>query len=424
MLLSFTVENFRSIRDRQSLILEASSDSHLRESHVIKASGHEVLKSAAIYGANASGKSNVINAMIWMRRFVLESIFEKVENPEIPVEPFRLNADSRSAPSVFEIEFLLGDDRFRYGFALSKSSVEEEWLFRKRPKGQAAKIFSREGKKITTNPRQEKGLERFITNTKPNTLFVKVCDAFNFAFADQVMEWFRNFRYVSGLDETGFIGFTADRIREEKHRTALLDFAKRADFNLCDIRSSIEPLTEKDLPENLSSEVKKRLLSANPQKGEIFTGHSVFDSDGEIVGIEEFDFEEEESQGTRKFVALAGPILHTIEGGSILLIDEFEARLHPNLTKAILQWFNGPQNTKGAQLIIATHDTGLMDPDTLRRDQIWFCEKDARGSTSLYCLDEFDKQEVRATTKFNRQYLQGIFGAVPHTALQEYLTSA
>lgn len=424
MLLSFTVENFRSIRDRQSLILEASSDAHLRESHVINAPGHDVLKSAAIYGANASGKSNVINAMIWMRRFVLESISEKVEHPEIPVDPFRLNADSRKAASVFEIEFLLNDERFRYGFALSKSGVEEEWLFRKGLKGKSAKIFSREGKNITTNPRQEKGLEPFIPRTRPNTLFLKVCAEFNFAFAEWIMEWFRNFRHVSGLDETGFIGFTADRISEERHRTALLDFVKRADFNLCDIRSSIEPLTEKDLPESLPSEVKKRLLSGNPVKGEIFTSHSVFDSADEIVSVEEFDLEEDESQGTRKFVALAGPILHTIEGGSILLIDEFEARLHPNLTKAILQWFNGPQNTGGAQLIIATHDTGLMDPDILRRDQIWFCEKDARGSTSLYCLDEFDKQEVRATTKFNRQYLQGIFGAVPNIALQEYLPSA
>lgn len=424
MILSFTVENFRSIRERQSLIFEASADPHLEDSHVIKRDGHKVLKSAAVYGANASGKSNIINAMIWMRRFVLESISEKVENPTIPVEPFRLHTESRNAPSVFELEFMLADIRYRYGFALTSSGIEEEWLYRKGKKGATANIFTREKQDIVVNKRQERGLEPFIPRTRPNTLFLKVCAEFNFAFAEWVMEWFRQFRYVSGLDETSFIGFTAERLGEAVHRERIMEFIRKADFNLCGIRSEFEPITEKDLPENMPSELKNKVLKGNPLKGDILTSHKVYDSDGEVSGQEEFDLEEDESQGTRKFVALAGPILHTIEEGSILLVDEFEARLHPNLTKAILQWFNGPQNKNGAQLIIATHDTGLMDPDLLRRDQIWFCEKDRCGSTALYCLDEFDKQEVRASTKFNRQYLQGIFGAVPQVALEEYLTSA
>jgi len=363
--------------------------------------------------------------MIWMRRFVLESISEKVENPTIPVEPFRLHTESRNAPSVFELEFMLADIRYRYGFALTSSGIEEEWLYRKGQKGATANVFTREKQDIVVNKRQEKGLDPFIPRTRPNTLFLKVCAVFNFAFAECVMEWFRHFRYVSGLDETSFIRFTAERLSEEVHRERIMEFIRKADFNLCGIRSEFEPITEKDLPENMPSEFKNRVLKGNPMKGgDILTSHNVYDSKGEVSGQEEFDLEEDESQGTRKFVALAGPILHTIEEGSILLVDEFEARLHPNLTKAILQWFNGPQNKNGAQLIIATHDTGLMDPDLLRRDQIWFCEKDRCGSTSLYCLDEFDKQEVRATTKFNRQYLQGIFGAVPQVALDEYLTSA
>jgi AAA15 family ATPase/GTPase len=424
MILSFTVENFRSIRERQSLIFEASADSHLEDSHVIKRDGHKVLKSTVVYGANASGKSNIINAMIWMRRFVLESISEKVENPTIPVEPFRLNTESRNAPSVFELEFMLADIRYRYGFALTSSGIEEEWLYRKGKKGATAKVFTREKQDIVVNKRQEKGLEPFILRTRPNTLFLKVCAEFNFGFAEWIMEWFRHFRYVSGLDEKGFIGFTAERLGEAVHRKRIMEFIRKADFNLCGIRSEFEPMTEKDLPENMPSELRNKFLKGNPMIGDILTSHNVYDSNGEVSGQEEFDLEEDESQGTKKFVALAGPILHTIEEGSILLVDEFEARLHPNLTKAILQWFNGPQNKNGAQLIIATHDTGLMDPDLLRRDQIWFCEKDRRGSTSLYCLDEFDKQEVRASTKFNRQYLQGIFGAVPQVALDEYLTSA
>jgi len=421
MLISFTVSNFRSIRDRQSLILEASADSTHAHSHVIaQKPGPGLLKSAAIYGANASGKSNVINAMIWMRQFVLQSISEKIETPKIPVEPFRLQKGNEDQPSVFEVEFLLEDARYRYGFAVGREGIAEEWLFRKRAKGKEACVYTREGQSINANAREEKGLDPFAKRTRPNALFLKVCAEFNFPFAEQVMGWFRRLRFVSGLSDQGLIWFTANRIKEGKHRNELLRFVQKADFQIGGIRSRTEPLTEDQLPPFLSPEDKAGILARDPVMGEIFTRHEVFSDDGEVVGETDFNLEEDESEGTSKFVALAGPILHTLEEGSILLIDEFEARLHPNLTKAILQWFHGPENNKGAQMIIATHDTGLMHPDLLRRDQIWFCEKDDRGGTSLYCLDEFDKQEVRTTTKFNRQYLQGVFGAVPKPALDEF----
>ncbi|MDQ8183632.1 ATP-binding protein [Pelagicoccus sp. SDUM812005] len=421
MLISFSVENFRSIRDRQSLIMHAAKgDNHLAHSHVVEKAGNSILKTAAIYGANASGKSNVINAMIWMKRFIVEAISEKVESPEIPVEPFRLQRSSVKKPSVFEIEFLVGEILYRYGFAVNTNGVQEEWLFRKRPKSKPAEIFSRQKQEIKTNTSQEKGLKPFAERTRPNTLFLKVCAEFNFSFAEEIMNWLRRFRNISGLSDEGFVRYTAKRISKESHREELLEFIRKADFNICDIRSELGPLTDEDIPPILSSEIRKKLLSSSVSKSDILTSHSVFDNSGKIVATEEFDLKKDESEGTRKFVALAGPILHTIEEGSILLIDEFEARLHPNLTKSILQWFQGPQNRKGAQIVFATHDTGLMTPELMRRDQIWFCDKDEQGATTLFCLDEFDKQDVRNTTKFNRQYLQGIFGAVPRIALEEF----
>ena len=145
----------------------------------------------------------------------------------------------------------------------------------------------------------------------------------------------------------------------------------------------------------------------------------IYDDENNIAGLEEFDLENEESEGTRKFIAMSGPLHHTMEEGSILAIDELEARLHPKLTKAIVEWFFGPSNTKGAQLIFATHEIGIMVPEILRRDQIWFCEKNGEGATSLYSLDEFDSSKVRSNTRFNKQYLQGIFGAVPNLAINE-----
>lgn len=421
MLISFSVENFRSIRERQSLILEASADKTHSHSHVIaREPGPGLLKSAAIYGANASGKSNLIRAMIWMRRFVLESIAEKVESPEIPIEPFRLQKGLEDGPTVFEVEFMLEDLRYRYGFAVSRKAVEEEWLFRKRPKGRPARVFIREGQSVDSNSREEKGLEPFAKHTRPNALFLKVCAAFNFTFAEAVMEWFRRLRHVSGLSEPAFIWFTANRLREASDQEEILRFIRKADFNISGITSKTEPLSEEHLPPFLPPEEKNRILAREMLVGEILTRHRFFDKDGAIVGEVDFDLDDDESEGTRKFIALAGPILHTIAEGSILLIDEFEARLHPNLTKAILHWFHGPQNRNNAQIVLTTHDTGLMDPALVRRDQIWFCEKDERGGTSLYSLDEFDKQEVRPTTKFQRQYLEGIFGAVPKLALEEF----
>lgn len=421
MLINFSVENFRSISERQSLILEASSDPHLRHRNTFVAGANlELLKSVALYGSNASGKSNVLGAMIWMRRFVLESLSEKVEQTKVPVETNRLHKDQRYGASVFEIEFLISNERFRYGFAVSGKGIEEEWLFRKRIKGPEARIFTREGQNITPNSRQEDGLRPFAPRTRPNTLFLKVCAEFNFDFAERIMNWFRHFRSVSGLSEAGFISYTAGRMLNDNKRKDLLKFVQKADFNICDVKSTVEPLDETKLPDDMPSDLKKRLLSEGLNTAEIKTCHKIYDTEGNQVGIEEFDLEDDESQGTRKFVAMAGPILHTIEQGAILLVDEFEARLHPKLTKAILDWFHGPQNEGGAQLIIATHDTGLMTPSTLRRDQIWFCEKDRQGASTVYCLDEFDKQDVRATTKFNRQYLEGIFGAVPQVALEEF----
>jgi AAA15 family ATPase/GTPase len=131
----------------------------------------------------------------------------------------------------------------------------------------------------------------------------------------------------------------------------------------------------------------------------------------------EFDLKKDESEGTRKFIALSGPLHHAVEDDGVLVVDEFEARLHPLLTQAIIDWFHSPLNPGRAQLIIATHDVHLMEPERIRRDQVWFTEKDDKGETQLYNLAEFDPQDVRPTTKFSRQYLLGLFGAVPRLAL-------
>ena len=150
---------------------------------------------------------------------------------------------------------------------------------------------------------------------------------------------------------------------------------------------------------------------------EIKTQHVRYGRDGKETGTVEFDLKRQESQGTRKFIALSGPLHHTVGQGSALVLDEFEARLHPLLTREIFRWFHSPANRSNAQLVVATHDIGLMEPEIMRRDQVWFCDKDGKGATSLYSLAEFDSTKVRPTTRFSRHYMQGLLGAVPKLAL-------
>lgn len=419
MLISFAVENYKSIRDRQVFSLEATSDDHLAESRVVETDGLRILRSAAVYGPNASGKSNLISAIIGMRQIILAAP-PRTEDQMIPVEPFRLRPLPHKHPTSFECHFLLDGLRYRYGFTADRERVHEEWLMRKHHGHKEASLFTREGQEITVNPEQFKeGVDK-KSYVHRNTFFLPLCAQLAGETASKVVNWFRRLRYITGLSDSGYFFFTAKRMQEPNYRERLIRFAQLADFNITDLSSKLGDPTEVKLPDSVSDEARQRLLEdimmANT---EIKARHLVFDEKGKEHGTVEFDLKREESEGTRKFVALSGPLHHTAEDQAVLLVDEFEARLHPLLTQQIIDWFHSPQNPGRAQLILATHDVLLMEPDRIRRDQVWFCQKNATAATNLYCLAEFDPQQVRHTTKFSRQYLLGLFGAIPKLALLE-----
>lgn len=416
MLISFSVENFKSIRDLQTLSMEARSGDHLEWSHTIEVGKRRLIKSAAIFGPNASGKSNVIEAMIWFREFVLNSSKKGQAGELIETKPFRLSTETENAPTHFESEFAWKGFEFRYGFEITEQQVISEWLFRKSASAKPAKLFTREGQDFDISTKffkEGKGLEK---RTRDNALFLSVCSQFNGEVATEVMEWMQQFRHVSGLSEIGFFGFTASRLQKSDHRQKLLELAKKADFNIQSISSELEEMSEAELPLSIPAEVRRQLLSEKYMRADIKTTHDKRDAKNDVIGQVEFDLQSDESEGTQKFIALSGPITHTLEEGSILVIDELEARLHPRLTQAILDLFHSPVNRKNAQLVFATHDVTLMEPDQFRRDQIWFCEKNETGATELYCLGDFDSNQVRPTSKFSRQYMLGLFGAVPKLA--------
>jgi AAA15 family ATPase/GTPase len=428
MLLNFSVENFRSIKERQTLSLEATADDELEATHVHEEVGIRVLRSVVIYGPNASGKSSLLDAMGTMRHFVLSSAREGQLLDEIPVEPFLLHEATEHAPTTVEWDFLWQGNRYRYGFSADAASVKAEWLFRSRGRAKAARLFTREGQNIKVNAEQFreglvlKKLEKDLGNppVRENALVLSVVAQFNGQTSKEVMEWFNQLRFTSGLSDRGHFFYTADRLKDATSRKKLLSFAQRADFNISDLSSEVSEVAVEDLPGEAKTHLPpgKKFLTA-----EIKTKHPRYDRNGELAGDVEFDLEDQESQGTRKFVALSGPLHHTIEEGSALIVDEFEARLHPLLTREIFAWFHSPSHHCTAQLIVATHDVGLMDPEFVRRDQVWFCEKDAQGATSLYSLTEFDSNLVRPTSKFNKQYLLGLLGSVPKLTLIKEVAS-
>jgi hypothetical protein len=400
------------------LNLEATSDDHLEPSRVISNKNVRLLRTVVIFGPNASGKSNLLKAMRVMRNFVLSSGREGQIEDKIPAEPFRLLDDADEVPSSFELEFILGELRYRYGFSADTTRIHSEWLFRKRPKTRAATLFTREGQIITPNPDHFKeGVER-KQFARPNALFLSVCAQLNGQLSVEILAWFERFVFASGFSDASYLKFTAKYLRDPSNAAEITRFAQRADLSICGLSSEWEEKPEDTLPKSLPQETRRKLISTGFLVDAAITiQHARFSKHGEPTGTVEFDLEKDESQGTRKFIALAGPLFDTVRSGNVLVIDEFEARLHPLLTQQIFEWFHSAARGTSAQLVIASQDPLLLDPEHVRRDQVWFCEKDQQGATNLYSLAEFDPQQVRHTTKFGRQYLLGIFGAVPHLAL-------
>jgi AAA15 family ATPase/GTPase len=422
MLLSFSVENHLSFRDLETFSLAASSDQRHEAFSVVETQKERVLSVAAVYGANASGKSNLIDSMNWLREAVLAPVSQSVREPQIPVDPFLLRKGNEQRPSFFEIEFLWKNHRYRYGLQVTREKVEAEYLFRKRPGIKEANLFTREGQDIQPSPTQFKEGKGLETRTKATSLFLTVCAAFNVAEAETVVEWFRQFRFVSGLDDMGLFHFTAEQIQKKPMRDRILRFSQKADFNISGLESDYEEVSKDNAPEDLPKHLQHHLAAGkNLIRAEIRTSHPQFDANGKIVGQVTWDLLKKDSEGTQKFIALAGPILHTLNQGSVLVIDEFEARLHPALTSAIIDWFQGPANRNKAQLIITTHDVNLMTPEHLRRDQIWLVTKDPTGHSSLARLSEFDVNQVKPTSRFNKHYMMGLYGAFPRVAIDEFL---
>ena len=416
MLVEFTVANFRSFQDAMTLSMVAANlvakDKTVDTSNLIKTDSEiSLLKTAVIYGANASGKSNLLKALLFMKSFMVNSSKESQSTDKIGVEPFKLGLYGETSPSHFELVFIMDGIRYRYGFEADRNRVSAEWLFYV-PSSRETSVFSRKDNVIAVSKKYDaEGIDK---RTRNNALYLSVCAQFNVPLAEKILAWVSDkLNVLSGLHDHHYRNYTAGSCDTDANRLRISSLIKALDTGISGITVERNTLGIDSLPSAMPEELKK-LITRGPDsftQVSVKTTHKKYGNDGSFVGEEEFDMDENESDGTQKLFALAGPLLKALNEGEVLLIDELDSRLHPLVTLAIIRLFSEVEsNSKNAQLIFVTHDTNLLDKSLFRRDQIWFTEKNRYGATSLYSLAEF---KIRNDASFGSDYIKGKYGAIP-----------
>jgi AAA15 family ATPase/GTPase len=422
MLIQFSVNNYHSIKDTITLNMLVSKSKNDKLKNFFSIRNYKLLRSAVIYGANASGKSNIIKAMAFMRNFVLNTFKIIQSTDKLPHEPFKLSTETENSSTTFEIIFFKDNIKFRYGFEYDSDIIYSEWLFSDE-KGKEAKLFTRdvdEGDYVNREKFKE-GLKFFDRkneriNISKNQLFIWKCDQENGKISKSILDWFKDFNVLDGVSIEENI--TLGLIEKLNLKKEVVELVKTGDIDIDDIVIEEEEI---DNFNTLPDIVKRNILLNKAQKISkisINTKHKKYNKNGNVIGKEEFDLSDE-STGTKKLFSLAAPIIDTLQNGKVLVIDELEVNLHPILTQNLIKLFNDENvNKKNAQLIFTTHDTNLLKPSIFRRDQIWFSEKNKFSSTEIYSLVEF--KGVRASEDFEKQYIQGKYGAIPYIGKFEF----
>jgi AAA15 family ATPase/GTPase len=410
MLIEFRVRNFRSFGQESVLSMVASSDRDLLETNTVETgipSLPRAVRSAVLYGANASGKSNLLRAMQLMRGVVLESVLLKPEQL-FNVSPFRLDEKLKSEPTLFEVTIVLDGVRHQYGFEFTPSRIVSEWLLvyqTRKPQRWIDRRFDPETGTETFefSPSLAGQKRAWQEATRPNALFLSTAVQLN---SDQLMplhRWFQDFLIVL-LDGAMLpFDYSTSLVRTPEGERAVRAMMTAADIAI----SSIKTIARKGFIQHVQLDMFSGASETNRQEGELLLPQFTH-SAGNVSA--EFEYADE-SQGTQKLFALAGPLLNIIRQGKILVIDELDRSLHPLLVRQVVNTFQDPAlSSSGAQLLFTTHDTTLLDQTLLRRDQIWFAEKTAGQSSILVPLSEFSPRKGEALEK---GYLAGRYGGVP-----------
>ncbi|MBE6140510.1 MAG: ATP-binding protein [Firmicutes bacterium] len=396
MIIEFSIANFLSFKERVTFSMLANSSNGL-DNNYIEVNDKKILKTSAIYGANASGKSNLFKVLTNVILMLRGSNNSDI-NAKLPIVPFKFAREIK--PSEFEIKCIIDEIRYVYGFVADKDKIYEEYLYYY-PNGRETKIFDRTNvSEYTYTQKDEKILKEIETKNAPNKFFLATATNWNFEKTKPVYNFLTmGIGTCFNLETLKAIALS-EYAQNDKLKDFALDFLKKADFNIVDYQ-----VVEVSVPEEVLLEIRKRDTSVQETS-------KFFNFLFKHKGAENYLSLDEESLGTQMIFALIPFIADTINNKKILVIDELDKSLHPFLVQYIVEMFNDPEiNKNGAQLIFNTHDTNLLDLNIFRRDQIWFVEKNNdNGESDLYPLSDFS---VRKSENIEKGYMLGRYGAVP-----------
>lgn len=417
MIIQYTVGNYRSFNDKRTLNFEGKGISELK-SNLFSVGKHKLLRSIVIYGANSSGKSNLIKALEKMRELILSSV-KLNDSDELDYSPFLLSTQNENDSTFFEIVFVQDNFCYRYGFEYNLTKITKEWLFQKKDSKAEKTMFLRTTDGIAVNDSFEEGNGKEVS-TNDNRLFISLVAQLGGEISKKIIDWFKGYNVISGLDHKDYNGFTTRMLHKKLDGfNESLNLFKTLKLGFKEIKTRESEFNQTTLPNDLPDKLKNRLIKDLSGKMLISlnTLHDKYDRNGNAISTVEFDKDEMESEGTNKLIYLSGPIFDTLNLGKVLIIDELDAKLHPLITAHIIKLFNNPNtNPNNAQLLFATHDTNLLSNDVFRRDQIWFTEKDEKEATDLYSLYDFDLPDgskVRNDANIEKNYIRGRYGAIP-----------
>lgn len=424
MILNFSIQNFGSIKDRQTLSFEADKSTHLEDTYVVTFGEHRILKLALIYGANASGKTTILKALNFLRDLVLKPEIRKTS--ELDFSPFLFDPHTPKQNSVASIEFIHNGTRYYYELVFFKKAIVSEELYFYQPN--KANVYKRKtnlsnqfteitfGSKISKDKIFEKNLE---ANTLWNNTVLGGYLKTNIDFKElqEVVDWFRNYLHPLVYTRTALEGFVTSKIDEGTIlKSDVVRILKKADFNISDIVIQKE---EEQIPDGIIEFMKNHIKSQNAtdeiikleEKGKISTVNIEFEH---TVGNAKYALPLElESQGTRRYYGFAGLLALLIQKPSAFPIDALEASLHPDLYLHFLLSFL--LNSKQSQIISTTHNREILDnKDIFRNDVIWFTDKQESCSTELFALTDFDSSVVRNTTNILNAYKSGKLSGSPN----------
>lgn len=432
MLINFKFSNYRSFKDGANLNMKAVGLSDFKEC-LIKQGSNTILPTVAIFGKNGSGKSNVIRAFWLAVQFIKNAQRTQHEKATIPLTPFSLNDYSKDEPTTFEFTYIVDDIKYIYGFSANSKAILKEYLFYT-PKGQKATIFTRECQEFKFPENNEKRMKELISEAvAENQLFFSIACTMNYKPCIMAMKWFRE-QIAFSRDFTDIPKQLIEYAENKNMLNSIISYAKKADVGINDMTfdfknsqiSNLSDLTN-DIPEEIKSVLTSFLdaLSASPNTSETAIStheiktqsfHSGVSKDGNqcSYALELAD----ESDGTRKLMALAPAIELALNHGGVFVIDEIEKEMHPLLVEFIVSKFQSKNTNKAnAQLIFTTHSTELMNMEIIRKDQIYFTDKDNQnGESELYNLTDFSPS---TNANIRKSYLLGKYGATPNIDIEE-----